>query len=370
MAQTARYFKLGVFALASIATLVLLLVLIGSGRFDRNRVPLETYFDESVQGLDVGSKIKYRGVTIGEVTRIAFTSSKYELDKPPTDRKQFVLVEGSIRGELVGGKPFGQTERARLLEPQLERGLRVRLASQGLTGTSYLEVDFVDTKVPALAYDWTPDALYVPSAPSTVTQVLAAVDEIVTRARKVDIESAINNFSSAMETATRQMNALPLDRLANESSGVLRDASALVADLRRTNQRLATTIERLPLDKIERVSTEAVELVAELRQSNAGMKRFFDDPALSRVPADISVAANSIRDTFANPDLSRAVSQLQRSVGRLERLLVGREGDLSTTLENLRVITDQLRDTTELARRYPSQLLLGGPPAPSTSVAP
>jgi len=34
-----------------------------------------------VQGLDIGSKVKYRGVVIGEVTKISFTYVKYQQDK-------------------------------------------------------------------------------------------------------------------------------------------------------------------------------------------------------------------------------------------------------------------------------------------------
>ena len=86
MSAQANYFKLGLFvigamvALASCSSLI-----IGIGTL----VPveassIETYFNESVQGLDVGSKVKYRGVVVGEVTRIGFTYIKYQLDKPIT----------------------------------------------------------------------------------------------------------------------------------------------------------------------------------------------------------------------------------------------------------------------------------------------
>ncbi len=43
------------------------LVIFGGGRFFQDEIILETYFDSSVQGLDIGSPFKYRGVTIGEV---------------------------------------------------------------------------------------------------------------------------------------------------------------------------------------------------------------------------------------------------------------------------------------------------------------
>ena len=56
---------------------------------------------------------------------------------------------------------------------------------------------------------------------------------------------------------------------------------------------------------------------------------------------------------------------LQASLlARLDRILGGGEVDIATTLENLRQITDNLRDLTEDAKRYPANVLLGAPPLP------
>ena len=73
MRQKANYFKLGLFVIAAIVAGIAVLIIIGTGRWLERRITIETYFKESVQGLDVGSKLKYRGVTIGEVTKISFT---------------------------------------------------------------------------------------------------------------------------------------------------------------------------------------------------------------------------------------------------------------------------------------------------------
>ena len=65
MSQKANYFKLGLFVIGAIVAGVAVLLIIGSGRWLKPHVVMETYFNESVQGLDIGSKMKYRGVTIG-----------------------------------------------------------------------------------------------------------------------------------------------------------------------------------------------------------------------------------------------------------------------------------------------------------------
>lgn len=377
---TSRYFKLGAFVLAALLVLVILIVLIGSGRIGRHRVTIETYFDESVQGLDVGSKVKYRGVTVGDVTHILFTWNRYELDKPPGQRKQYVLVEAEVEGNLLGGRFVAKDERQKLIDQQIDKGLRVRLASQGLTGTMYLEVDFVDAKAAAspLEISWTPENVYVPSSPSTQTQIMDAVNELVSRFRQLDLEATIGALKASLETATKQLQAMPLDQVGRETL-------ALVAEVRKTNTMLAQQIQRFPAEEIGR---DMSGLVSELRESNKGLRAIVNDPALAKIPGDLQatiararevidnpaltqlptdaqVAVRKLRETLENPDLSRSVGNLQRAVGRLERILVGREGDIGTTLENLRIITENLRDASETARRYPSQIILGEPPQPA-----
>ena len=106
MSQKANYFKLGLFVIGAVLAGVAVLLIIGTGRWLKPRAVMETYFNESVQGLDIGSKMKYRGVVIGEVTRISFTYVKYEQDKPMTERKRYVMVEAQLEPRLVGGRAF------------------------------------------------------------------------------------------------------------------------------------------------------------------------------------------------------------------------------------------------------------------------
>src|SRR5215831_17305796 len=101
MALKANYFKLGLFVIGAIVAGVIVLVIIGSGRWFQPKVTVESYFNESVQGLDIGSKLKYRGVAIGQVTRIGFSYNKYQLDRPISDRARYVLVEAQIEPRLL-----------------------------------------------------------------------------------------------------------------------------------------------------------------------------------------------------------------------------------------------------------------------------
>ena len=135
MSLKANYFKLGLFVIGAIVAGVVVLVVIGSGRWFQPKLTIETYFNESVQGLDIGSKLKYRGVVIGEVTQIGFTYNKYQQDRPMAQRARYVLVEAQIQPKLLGGRAgAGDLTEQKSADLEIEKGLRMRLAPQGITG--------------------------------------------------------------------------------------------------------------------------------------------------------------------------------------------------------------------------------------------
>jgi hypothetical protein len=170
MSQRANYFKLGLFVIGAIVAGVAVLLVIGTGRWFKPRVTMETYFNESVQGLDIGSKMKYRGVVIGEVSRISFTYVKYEADKPMGNRKRYVLVEAQQEPRLVGGKASPTSRAPRRPAPRSSGGCGCasrRRASRDELPRGRLP----DPATPVLPIDWVPEFIYIPSAPSTVATV-------------------------------------------------------------------------------------------------------------------------------------------------------------------------------------------------------
>ena len=66
--------------------LIALVVVLGTGSLFRKDLVAETYFNESVQGLEVGSKVLFRGVMVGNITKLSFTYVKYQQDSPPNQR--------------------------------------------------------------------------------------------------------------------------------------------------------------------------------------------------------------------------------------------------------------------------------------------
>jgi phospholipid/cholesterol/gamma-HCH transport system substrate-binding protein/paraquat-inducible protein B len=93
------YFKVGIFVITASVIAIIGVILLGVGSVFQKNFLVETYIDESVQGLDVGSPVKFRGVPIGKVEEISLTSVEY------ATTKRYVLVRTVISPKFVPRQP-------------------------------------------------------------------------------------------------------------------------------------------------------------------------------------------------------------------------------------------------------------------------
>ncbi len=336
MNQQLPYFRLGMFILLALAALIALALVLGAGSLFRRQITMETYFNESVQGLEVGSKVMFRGVMIGSVTRVTFTYVKYELDRPPGQRKPYVLVQFQIRPELLGGMSDHE-EIEHVISGEVQKGLRVRQAPLGITGLAYLEIDYVDPKTNLpLAIDWKPDHLYIPSTFSTVSRIFSDAQALVQHLANVDLQGLATNVNTLVVTLTQKANELDL-------AGASKEATALLVDARQTVLRLQKIL-----------ANPAWDVVPGNIASASG-----DAAAIGR---DAAAAAARIRKIAESDEFKKILAQLDRTLSRVDRLVAARENDVAVTLNNLRQITDNLRELSENAKRYPSGVIFGEPP--------
>ena len=60
---------IGLFIIGAIVLMVAGVIIVGSGKFFVHTVRAVMYFDGSVQGLQIGAPVTFRGVKIGSVAR-------------------------------------------------------------------------------------------------------------------------------------------------------------------------------------------------------------------------------------------------------------------------------------------------------------
>ncbi|HEY7166011.1 MAG TPA: MlaD family protein [Candidatus Binatia bacterium] len=346
--ENATYFKIGAFIITATVLFVIGLVLLGGGAFLKKKNTIETYIDESVQGLDVGSPVKFRGVPVGEVDQITLTSVEY-----PTQRR-YVLVRAGISPNMFDF-PLNDPENARFVA-QIQRGLRLRLAPQGLTGTAYLEADYLDpTNNPPLPVDWHPYYPYVPSARSKITQLTDALERILANFEQLDLQRLIGTIQESLSTIDNLVNRSNVDKISSQ-------AVALLSELRDTNRQLREVVGSPDLKKAVTDAAVAAGTAREiLEKANKPVTQLVND--LPKTSESLNRLVERLDAVAA--DLPETSVQARATLQRLNRLISNQQQDIEKTVENLRAVSQSLREIVENSKNYPSQVLFGAPPPPS-----
>src|SRR5262249_51204167 len=169
MEENKRYVRLGLFVVVSLVVMAAVLFLLGGRKLFQPTFTFETYFNESVAGLELGAPVRFRGVPLGQVTEIVTSSAAYERGVPLDRRKDYIVVRAKIN---VTGEQVEQMQEDAV--QMVKKGLRAQTQLAGITGQQYLSVDFLDpAKYRPLEFQWTPKYTYVPSAPSLTGEIVA-----------------------------------------------------------------------------------------------------------------------------------------------------------------------------------------------------
>ncbi len=346
------YFKIGLFVIAASIIAVIGVILLGVGSVFQNNALVETYVDESVQGLDVGSAVKFRGVPIGKVEKISLTSAEY------STRKRYVLVRVGIAPTMFQFALSGSNQAGFKLE--VERGLRLRLAAQGLTGVAYIEADYADPqRNPALEIDWQPHYPYVPSTRSRITQLSESLEKILRSLENVDIGRLVDGMEKSLAIITKVVENVKFDKVSGE-------AVAFLSEVRETNRQLK---ELVGGQEFKAAASDAAAAAKSARTIISSAEK-----PMQQLLADLPQASESMTrlikrlDALAG-DLPESNAQLRQSLRRLNRMLASQQNEIQNTVENIRMITENVKELSEDSKRFPAQAIFGSPPPPSGAVS-
>ena len=273
MAAPTNHYKLGLFVLLGFGLAIAAAVLLGVASTRKETIKYHSYFNESVQGLDLGSPVKFRGVTIGNVSAIEIA---------PDHRMVDVITD-----------------------------LRAQLGSQGITGVKFIAIDFFDVKSnppPELPFT-APKDHYIPAAPSmmknledTITKAMdrlpEMVDAVVMIMGRVDRmlavlekENIAGKATSTLGHADEVMLTLQATLTRIDKQDLGSKAAGTITDLNKAVNKMNAVLERLDGDKGLLASVKsASDSFGEMGRNGRGTQR-----DLEATLRDVSEAAEAIR---------------------------------------------------------------------------
>jgi len=306
MSQKPNFFKIGLFVILGTLVLAAAIIFFGAGKFFEEKYVVETYFDQSVQGLSVGAALTFQGVQVGNISEIGFVFQDYNTDS------QYVLVRAEIYSNKGRhkGKPklfIDDANRERGLKRMIEKGLRLQLASQGVTGIAFLNAVYLEPEsYPPLNIDWKPEYPYIPSAQGTIAQITQMIEKLTKSIESINFKEISDDVEQLVQTLNLAVQQANIPEVSKDLQNLL-----------------------VSLDK-------------------------------TVVNTDKILNSKDIKQTITN--IAQTTEELKRTLKRTDRLIQNREHNIEAILQNVERVSEGLSEFMVTVRRYPSWVLFGEPP--------
>ena len=328
MASIRTKFAVGLFFSVGLVIGVVAVIWLGYSRVlgkGRNYV---AYFDQSVQGLQVDSPVKYRGVSIGRVTGIEVAP----------DAK---LIQ--VRFSVESG-------------PELEdANVVAQLQSVGITGIMYVELDRPPHGTPRqiLKLEFTPPETVIPTRPSNLAQIIDDIEKIIEKVQRLDLEDLAGGIAANLDALKQAMGSFPLNEIGDKTVSVLAKADRLAGsdkwegaleEVRQTGMS-AQNLSKKAVDTLARLD-RVIQRVEQLVAKN--------EPQVGRTLVALVKALESSSDFLRQG--SAALETAGQSFVRMDHRLAKTLNDLDSAIRQLNIVIRSLSE-------QPSRLIFGVTPS-------
>ena len=313
--------SLGLFIVAGVALGVSGLLLFSTSKLFSTTRDVIVYFNESLNGLNEGAPVKFRGVTIGSVKRVMvrFNQANNDFTMPV-----ILQIEEKLVRERLGDRA-GQVFLQRTTEERIKSGLRASLKTESLvTGVLYV------------------DCRFNPYAPLPVFhQVTKIYPEWPTE--PTQIQQLFNNLASL-------------------------DIKGLQTNLNGLIIRLDHTISELKMAEINQGLTNLLASVDRLINSPditnglAGLRPTLDQyrDLGARLTSKIDPLSDSVTNSLA--EANRALAQIRGAGENLRTMLAPDSpvhNDLDQALQQLAGTAQSISALVDYLKRNPNALIVG-----------
>ena len=294
---------LGLFVTVGVILGVAAIIWVGASKYFEKGNRYVTYFNESVQGLQQDSAVKYRGVDVGRVEGIRVA---------PDNRLIEVVMK--IR-----------------LKEEVEKNNVASLRVVGITGIVFIELDRRDPGEPDLSprIDFASEYPIIPSRPSQLRQIFSGIDEIVEKIKQIDLEGLSKSITHSAKAAE--------DLLAGPRT------QKVLANLESISVNLDQTMAR-----VEKITAEG------------NLEGIVGETRAALVEARSLIAVT--RDELKALRLAETAEKTNRLVDSLSRTSRTTARDLQVMSDNMKRSSETLERLVERLESNPSDLLFSKPP--------
>ena len=290
MARQKTNLIIGIFVILGVVMGVVAVIWVGATSYFQKGTTYVSYFDESVQGLQLNSAVKFCGVDVGLVESIRVA---------PDNRNIGVVMKINMKDEL-------------------HKNALAQLKSAGITGIMFVELDLRKPGEKDLSpkIDFPSEYPIIPSRPSEMQRLVAGANEIVEKFNQIDAKG----ISDQLIATTKSLEELIKGK---QITSILARVDAAAGNLDRLTARADKILGEAGLDKTMAETREAVKgaqaMLATLNDQVLGMQ----------LPATMAKTRELTRELQATSQNLRQSSEtlemlLQRVYDRPSDLLFGK----------------------------------------------
>ncbi|MDD2901023.1 MAG: MlaD family protein [Syntrophales bacterium] len=270
MAKKTSNFMLGLFVILGFFLGVAAIIYVGATGYFQKGQTYVTYFNESVQGLQNDSSVKYLGVDVGRVEAIRVA---------PDNKLIGVVMKVNLRGNLT-----------------LNTVAQLKMA--GITGVMFVELNRRKPGEPDLSpkIDFPSEYPVIPSRPSEIQRILTKIDKVMAKLEEIDTKGisdqliltgkSVENFFKGKEMkailAKLKATAGNLEKITQRVDKSLSKGQLdkIVVDARETLTSVRTVVvsvqEELQAMKLPEIARETKNTVAKLQQASDTLDKFLE----------------------------------------------------------------------------------------------
>ncbi|MCM8530609.1 MAG: MlaD family protein [Lentisphaeraceae bacterium] len=390
----ANKLKLGLFVSLSTFMLITGLLILGLSDIFEQKYEFFTVFDESVQGLEKGAPIKYKGVTIGQVTKISVWKTRYV--RVDMEYEPDAVFSSSIANETRQNKIMAVHE---FLQDEVKEGLRCNIEISSLaTGLKFIELNHIDhSRKLEVKVDIENKTGYVPAMKSLLSGAITNFDKTLTNIAKVDYEgigieakTALINLNKILADPNIQKVLLNSNQMILDVSTTVKKLDGKIDELRLVElQKQIASIMKQTNDSLDKtfnnINTSLYGLTSQVNTSvgkfNTTMDLMQDEVKKAKIPETAAVARKAM-DKTANAvdkveleataalkqakvfltDLHKMESDIHAAIKSIEAAggsMAGLRGDFTATLKRFKVTLDSVKSFVDYLEKDPSSLIRG-----------